>query len=102
MIISQTGPKSWKLAAAVSAMALLGPALANMAMAQSRVTPLINPTGTPKPAAPAGAVAADAAASSETAVEDKLMGQLASREMDSLLTYYFQKHSIAPERQDVI
>src|SRR5436190_20841309 len=56
---------------------------------------------TPAPAAAsasAGAAAA-AAVSPEQQLEDKLMSSMASREMTSLLEYYFKANNIAPERQ---
>lgn len=98
MNIPQTGPKGWKLIlpASLAALALSAGICSNSAHGQA--APLINPTGTPRtaPAGGTGAVSAD------TAAEDRLMGTLASREMDSLLTYYFEKHHITPERQDVV
>jgi hypothetical protein len=50
----------------------------------------------------ASAAAAQAGAAGDKALEDKLMGALASREMDSLLDYYFKKHNVPPDRQATI
>lgn len=98
MNISSTGVKRWKLVlpCCLAAVALSGAAISQTAQA----APALNPTGgTAHPAAAAGT---PAAATGETAAEDRLMSTLASREMDSLLNYYFEKHHITQERQDVI
>jgi hypothetical protein len=81
---------AWRLppvAASLVAMSLSG-----IALAQGTRAPAAN-----KPAA--GAPVSAAPVSPEAALEDKLMGSLAAREMDGLLDYYFKKHNIAPERQ---
>ena len=96
MNISQAGPKFWKLKIGAS---LAVVSLSSALLAQSKAVPLVNPTGAPIKAV-AGSTAG--AASSEAALEDRLMGSLASREMDSLLAYYFQKHNVSTERQDAV
>src|SRR5436305_6668026 len=101
MNIPQTGPKGWKLILPASLAALALCAGICSTSAQGQAAPLINPTGTPR-TAPAGGTGSTGAVSAETAAEDRLMGSLASREMDSLLNYYFEKHHITPERQDVV
>jgi hypothetical protein len=81
---------AWRLppvAASLVAMSLSG-----VALAQGTRAPAAN-----KPAA--GAPVSATPVSPEAALEDKLMGSLAAREMDGLLDYYFKKHNIAPERQ---
>jgi hypothetical protein len=100
MNIFSNGAKRWKLAlpSTLAAMALAGGAFSRPALAQP--IPLVNPTGAPTGAA--GSRANASTGSAETAAEDRLMGTLASREMDSLLNYYFEKHHITPERQDVV
>jgi hypothetical protein len=99
MTFLQTGPKRWKLAVPATLAAMVLSAGVCSLSARGQATPLVNPTGAPRAAAAAGATGA---ATSETAAEDRLMGSLASREMDSLLEYYFKKHNISPERQDVV
>jgi hypothetical protein len=47
----------------------------------------------------AAGAGASAAGSPDKAMEDKLLGVLAAREMDGLLDYYFQKHNIPADRQ---
>ncbi|MDB5321122.1 MAG: hypothetical protein JWN40_2753 [Phycisphaerales bacterium] len=89
MELFPTALRSWKLSIAASLAAM---SLSGLAHAQVKNAPPA------RPAAPGAPVAA-ATVSPEAALEDKLMGSLAAREMDSLLEYYFKKHNIPPERQ---
>src|SRR5260221_4516965 len=43
-----------------------------------------------------------AAVSPEAALEEKVMGSLASREMDGLLEYYFKKNNVPAEKQAAV
>jgi hypothetical protein len=88
MELFPTALRSWKLSIAASLAAM---SLSGLAIAQVKTAPPA------RPAAPGAPVAA-ATVSPEAALEDKLMGSLAAREMDSLLEYYFKKHNIPPLR----
>ena len=80
---SASVPGGWKGLAAASVVAI---SISNAALAQSRV---------PAPRSAGGAPVASA----ESAMEDKLMGAMAAREMDGLLDYYFKKHNVPAEKQ---
>jgi hypothetical protein len=88
MKLPRTARTSWKLAVAVSltmASSFTGPA-----WAQNRGT------------GGAAAASASSAGAADKALEDKLLGALAGREMDSLLDYYFKKNNVPADRQATI
>src|SRR5205823_4866569 len=82
------GPPAMELAWKLSVTGLL--ALSGMALGQV------------KPAGGGAPVAGGSAASPEAALEDKVMGSLAAREMDGLLEYYFKKHNVPAEKQAAV
>ncbi|HEY7116829.1 MAG TPA: hypothetical protein VH475_09595, partial [Tepidisphaeraceae bacterium] len=79
MLFSRNRAWTWTVAGSVAVSA-------GFALAQNR------------PAAGARA----SAVSPEQAAEDRLMGVLASREMDGLLEYYFKTHNVAPDKQAAV
>jgi hypothetical protein len=72
-------------AASVVAVSMSGAALAQ---AQTRTI-----------AVGAGGAGGAPVSSADSAMEDKLMGAMASRQMDGLLEYYFKKHNIPADKQ---
>jgi hypothetical protein len=82
MTHSAPAANGWKVALAASVAALT---LSGSVFAQNKPAP-----------------AASSAAASEAGAEDRLMGALATREMDSLLNYYFEKHKVPSEKQAAV
>ncbi len=65
-------------------------ALSGLALGQVKTVPAGGPVG------------AASAATPEAALEEKVMGSLAAREMDGLLEYYFKKHNVPADKQAAV